>query len=104
MTVRPWLLGFLAVAVIACGKNQGSGADSGNGDGAGGEGGLPGLDGPFNGNCAPGNPQCSNWIDDDHDGLIDGFDPECTGPADNDEATFATGIPGDNKAPVEQDC
>jgi hypothetical protein len=103
MTVRPWLLGFITVAMIACGKNHGNGADGGDGT-TGGEGGLPGLDGPFNGNCAPGNPQCSNCIDDDHDGFIDGFDPECTGPADNDEATFATGIPGDNKDPVEQDC
>jgi hypothetical protein len=105
MTVRPWLLGFIAVAGFACSKHNGGNPDSGNGDGATGfEGGLPGLDGPFNGNCAPGNPQCSNCIDDDHDGFIDGFDPECTGPADNDESSFATGIPGDNKDPVEQDC
>ncbi len=38
-------------------------------------------------------------MDNDGDGLVDGFDPECTGPFDDDEATFATGIPGDNKDP-----
>ena len=48
--------------------------------------------------------QCDNAMDDDGDGLIDGLDPECTGPYDNDEATFATGIPGDNKDPKWQDC
>lgn len=41
--------------------------------------------------------ECSDGIDNDEDGLIDEFDPECSGPYDNDEATFATGIPGDNK-------
>jgi hypothetical protein len=34
---------------------------------------------------------CSNGEDDDNDGEIDGFDGECTGPYDQDEATFATG-------------
>lgn len=47
---------------------------------------------------------CSNGIDDDGDGQIDGFDTECTGIADNDEGTFATGIAGDNKDPKWQDC
>lgn len=47
---------------------------------------------------------CANGEDDDGDGLVDGFDPECTGEADNDEGTFATGIPGDNRDPNWQDC
>lgn len=47
---------------------------------------------------------CSNGVDDDGDGLIDGLDPECTGPYDNDEGSFATGIPGDNRDPIWQDC
>jgi hypothetical protein len=34
---------------------------------------------------------CSNGLDDDHDGLVDGFDGECTGPYDQDESSFATG-------------
>lgn len=47
---------------------------------------------------------CDNGIDDDGDGLVDGLDPECTGPFDNDEGSFATGIPGDNRDPKWQDC
>jgi len=53
---------------------------------------------------ATGTTACSDGKDNDGDGLIDGFDPECTGPADNDEGTFATGIPGDNRDPKWQDC
>lgn len=34
---------------------------------------------------------CANQLDDDNDGFVDGFDAECTGPYDQDEATFATG-------------
>jgi hypothetical protein len=49
-------------------------------------------------------PQCANGEDDDGDGKIDGFDEECTGPVDNDEGSFATGIPGDNRDPKWQDC
>jgi hypothetical protein len=37
--------------------------------------------------------QCDDGIDNDGDGLIDGLDPECTGPFDNDESTFGTGLP-----------
>jgi hypothetical protein len=48
--------------------------------------------------------QCNNGLDDDGDGFIDGFDPECTGPLDNDEGSFSTGIPGDNRDPKWQDC
>lgn len=48
--------------------------------------------------------QCNNGIDDDADGNIDGGDIECTGALDDEEATFATGIPGDNKDPKWQDC
>jgi hypothetical protein len=49
-------------------------------------------------------PQCNNCIDDDEDGLIDGFDPECVSAIDNDEGSFATGIPGDNIDAKKQDC
>lgn len=48
--------------------------------------------------------QCNNGLDDDGDGAIDGFDVECTGGIDDDEGTFATGIPGDNRDPKWQDC
>jgi hypothetical protein len=47
---------------------------------------------------------CDNGKDDDGDGLVDGLDPECTGPMDNAEDSFATGIPGDNRDPKWQDC
>jgi len=48
--------------------------------------------------------QCTDGIDNDNDGWIDAFDVECTGPLDNDESSFATGIPGDNSDPCKQDC
>ena len=47
---------------------------------------------------------CNNGRDDDGDGQIDGFDVECIGAYDNDEDSFATGIPGDNSDPKWQDC
>ncbi len=46
---------------------------------------------------------CDDGQDNDGDGLVDLQDPECTGPYDDDEGTFATGIPGDNKDDC-QDC
>lgn len=46
---------------------------------------------------------CNNEIDDDADGVIDGFDPECTGPFDDDESSFATGKLIENNSPC-QDC
>ncbi len=48
--------------------------------------------------------QCNDGIDNDGDGKIDLADPECTGPYDNDESSFATGIPGDNMDACKQDC
>jgi hypothetical protein len=63
-------------------------ADAGAGD-AGGEDGGPNTDATFalcgNSACA-----CANGRDDDGDELTDGMDPECTGPYDEDEASFAT--------------
>jgi hypothetical protein len=48
--------------------------------------------------------QCNNGIDDDGDGKVDGDDVECTGALDDDEGSFSTGIPGDNRDPKWQDC
>ena len=48
--------------------------------------------------------QCNNGVDDDNDGVSDGFDTECSGPGDNDEGSFGTGIPGDNRDGACQDC
>jgi hypothetical protein len=47
---------------------------------------------------------CSDGEDDDEDGLIDLADPECVSSWDNDEASFATGISGDNRDEACQDC
>jgi hypothetical protein len=47
--------------------------------------------------------QCSDDMDNDDDGLVDLADPECTGPCDDDEGSFQTGIPGDN-VDCFQDC
>jgi hypothetical protein len=54
--------------------------------------------------CGSAPCQCNNGIDDDGDGTVDGFDVECTGAIDDDEGSFATGIPGDNRDPKWQDC
>ena len=48
--------------------------------------------------------QCNDGIDNDGDGKIDLADPECVSPLDNDESSFATGIPGDNVDACKQDC
>ncbi len=120
----------LVVCASAFAPACGSETDANNPDGsiANGEGGA-GTDGglgssdasggnPYDGNTYNGNPgactpllaadgtspQCANCKDDDGDGLVDWLDPECAGPLDNDEATFGTGIPGDNQDACKQDC
>ena len=78
--------------------SSGTGAST-SGVGAGGLSGqtLGGLDPALVGSlCGGSGCACSDGKDNDGDGLIDGMDPECTGPLDNDEGSFATGIPGDN--------
>jgi hypothetical protein len=75
-----------------------------NSPGTGGSVGTTGGTNPSGGVAPTGTTQCTNGKDDDGDGLSDGFDPECTGPGDNDEASYATGIPGDNRDPKWQDC
>jgi hypothetical protein len=47
--------------------------------------------------------QCDDGIDQDGDMEIDGFDPECTGPFDDDERTFGTGR-DEGAALACQDC
>jgi hypothetical protein len=54
--------------------------------------------------CGPRPCKCSNRIDDDGDGLVDGFDAECTTPFDDDEASFGTDIEGDIRDRRCQDC
>src|SRR5687767_8202688 len=114
MAARNWLLGAFAALAFACGNNSGSndaGGGSGDDDG-GGSGTEPDafeaiIDAPpFGGTCTPNAtaPQCSDCSDNDGDGRIDGFDPECSGPLDRLEDSFATGIPGDNMDSTYQDC
>ena len=57
-----------------------------------------------NSGCTPGGTECNNCEDDDGDGFIDGDDINCSSVLDDDEETFATGIPGDNKDDINQDC
>jgi hypothetical protein len=102
--MKLWVLSCVAAMTVACG-HKGGGSGDGTIDATG-----TGIDASFDAPSSPGGmcistgPQCSNCKDDDGDGRIDGFDPQCTGASDNDEATFATGIPGDNKDAVNQDC
>ncbi|MBX3156419.1 MAG: hypothetical protein KF773_10505 [Deltaproteobacteria bacterium] len=106
------LLACLAALAFGCGgKNGGNGntdASGGDGDGPpGGGDGRPAFDAALPPGCTgpvAGAPQCSNCIDDDNDGYIDQNDIECTGPLDNDEGSFKTGLPGDNSDPKHQDC
>ena len=56
------------------------------------------------GACGPQAPQCNDCQDNDNDGRTDGFDPECTSAIDDDEGSFSTGIPGDNRDSTKQDC
>ena len=86
--MKNWIVACLATLAVACGHHGSSG--NGDTDASDGTGGGSNIDAPpFSGMCTPNGPQCSNCKDDDGDGLVDGFDPECTGSLDNDEATFS---------------
>lgn len=89
------------------------GSASGGAPGAGGAGAGTGTDGGYDGptlgvdgggKIPIGSAQCSDGVDNDGDNRIDSLDPDCTGPLDNDESSFATGIPGDNIDACKQDC
>ncbi len=43
-------------------------------------------------------PACSNGVDDDHDGLIDAEDPDCSSPADTSEAPETSGETSTNES------
>ena len=47
--------------------------------------------------------ECGNGFDDDNDGKIDGEDPECISPCDDNEGSFQTDLPGQNKD-CKSDC
>ncbi len=54
--------------------------------------------------CVPGLTECSDCIDNDGNGLIDGFDPTCVSPDDRTEGDFSTDIPGDGTNTDWLDC
>lgn len=108
-------------AVNGGGDGGGDGAVNGDGgDGAvdPGDGSVVIVDGtvyyPDGGSCTPLGTHCGNGsrpcacedcIDNDGDGTVDvGTDIECSSYLDDDEGSFATGIPGDNRDPTCQDC
>jgi hypothetical protein len=109
------LMALLALMAAGCGDSSGNN----NGDDGGVTGDATAEDAPWvdfsdadpnapdagaNTGCMASDVQCNNCVDDDGDNLIDGFDPHCTSSLDDDEETFATGIPGDNKDAIKQDC
>jgi hypothetical protein len=116
--VRLLAFTIFALAVVpACGDDDGATGDDddtdidsggGDDDGDGGgdltDSGVPGIDAIGPSGCVPGGSECSDCDDNDGDGRIDGYDPECISAADDDESSFATGIPGDNMDPNKQDC
>lgn len=132
MVVLAWFTGGLTVPACGGGRSGGPGSDSaisgdaqvgrdGRGDGAGatgagasGGGGATGggdsgtssdaAPGPVPISCQTAAPQCNDGNDNDADGKMDSLDPECVGPCDNDEGSFATGIAGDNIDACKQDC
>jgi hypothetical protein len=80
----------------------GNGQGRGNGSGRGNSG--PGA---ATGACRANPSQCADGRDNDGDGRVDADDPECSGACDDDEGSFATGIPGDNRddeRSCHQDC
>ena len=98
---RSALLALFVVAACDCGDDPGSGADGAVN--AGGDGANP-VNDAIAAELCPEGCECSDGIDNDMDGTADGADAECTGPYDNDEGSFSTGIPGDNRDPIWQDC
>jgi hypothetical protein len=94
---------FSLLILPACGREDVELAGGDGGSALRSDGGVP-ADGGGVYRCEPQPAQCSNCKDDDGDGLRDGDDPECISSDDDDEATFATGIAGDNVDAVKQDC
>ena len=101
----PGRLGGVGGPGGTAGAASAGGAAGGAGAGAGGDGtcaaGAAGAGG--SGGSFP--AQCTDGIDNDGDGKIDYDDPECLGGYDNDESSFAWGIPGDNNTDAcKSDC
>ena len=97
------LVGAFFVLVPGCSSSVNALSSDGGGASTG-TGGTMGAGGVGGGKIPIGQTQCSDGIDNDGDGKTDYNDPECVGPLDNDEGTYATGIPGDNIDACKQDC
>lgn len=82
------------------GGNAGGQGGAGDGDGYGGD--VTVDEGTFY--CGDVLCACNDGVDNNEDGLVDGFDPYCVAAWDNDESSFETGVPGDNQDPFWQDC
>ncbi|MFO0634846.1 MAG: hypothetical protein U0168_18540 [Nannocystaceae bacterium] len=78
-------------------------ASGSSGDGSGSSSGTTGNDPGDPLDCGGAQYACGDGMDNDSDGFIDLMDPECTGPCDDDESSFQTGLPGDNMD-CKQDC
>ena len=98
-TIRAALLLIFAACSIRDVSFFGPGVGS---DGGGSQDDATTIDAPAG--CVPGTTRCTNCSDDDGDGAIDSADIECSMPMDNDEASFGSGIPGDNIDPRLMDC
>ena len=48
--------------------------------------------------------QCGDCLDNDGDHLVDSDDPDCTGPCDDSETSYGSGLPGSGTAPCKQGC
>ncbi len=48
--------------------------------------------------------ECGDLMDNDNDGKIDSFDPDCLGPCDNTEGSYFGGIPGQSGPKCAVDC
>ncbi len=103
--VASGLVGGVGGAVPGAAGGSGIGAASAAGGAvAAGTAGAAGGAGGNAGACGLYVVQCTDGIDNDGDGLVDYADPECLGALDNDESSFANGIPGDNYDACSRDC
>jgi len=95
-----FIAAFGCLAAMACSGQDDPGASSGALSG----GAAKAKQGKKATYCGAASCACANGLDDDGDGKADSADVECQGDMDDDEATFATGMPGDNRDPKWQDC
>ena len=100
------LAGLIAIAAAVMVPGCGNSVPALSSDGGVGSGGTTGGFGGFGGGIKIpiGMPSAATASTTTATGKVDYNDPECVGPLDNDESSFATGIPGDNIDACKQDC